>query len=358
MHTPSVLIADDTKKQVNDYLAEYSVRRIREAEAIGPSYVRLREAIDRLIQVGGKRLRPAMVLATFRAYEPHESLKSVLPAAAAQELLHLSMLVHDDIIDRDVTRYGIPNVEGSFLSFYEPFIESTEERRHFALSAAILAGDALLADAHQLIRSTDRPAALVRQVEDIMSESVFSVIGGELLDTESGILVDETIYPLDVAQHKTSSYSFVGPLTTGAILAHAPEQDIQLLAQFGTYLGIAYQLQDDLLGVFGDEQKTGKSTVSDIREGKRTFMIQEFERLADSDAQSEFFAIFHREDASDAELSRARTLLDESGAKQATESRIAFYTNECETLLASPSLEEGRRGVFYELIQTCVVRES
>ena len=97
---------DTVKQQVDAYLMHYSQQRIEDARDIGPSYVRLRQAINRLIEVGGKRLRPFMVLLAYDAYAPQPTIESVLPAAAAQELLHLAMLIHDDIIDRDLIRCG------------------------------------------------------------------------------------------------------------------------------------------------------------------------------------------------------------------------------------------------------------
>lgn len=358
MHTDSVITLTSAKEQIDTALSDYSARRIQDAERIGPQYVRLRESVDRLIRVGGKRLRPYIVMSVFQAYAPNEPIEDVIPAALAQELIHLAMLVHDDIIDRDLIRYGIPNVAGYYEAYYETYSPRKEERKHLALSAAILAGDALLADAHQEMRRVHRPATLVLQAEDILSQSIFDVIGGELLDTEVGVLPKGSVQPLTVAEHKTSSYSFVGPLTTGAVLAAAPEHDVRLLKQLGKHLGIGYQLKDDLLGMFGDESKTGKSTTTDIREGKRTFMIEEFERLANESDQTEFFAIFHREDATDEEIAHARLLLIQSGAEKAVEDRIAHHRQQCEEIISHLAIADHSKESLLSFIRMCLVREA
>lgn len=358
MHTDSVITLATAKTQIDTELARYSAQRMRDAERIGPSYVRLRESIDALVRVGGKRLRPYMVLATHQAYAPEDPSDDILPAAMAQELIHLAMLVHDDIIDRDLIRYGIPNVAGYYEKYYEAHIPRLAERRHAALSAALLAGDALLADAHQIIRESKQTSERVQRAADILSQSIFDVIGGELLDTEVGILPKDSIDPLAVAEHKTSSYSFVGPLTTGAVLAGAPEHDISLLRQLGKHLGIGYQLKDDLLGVFGDKQKTGKSTTTDITEGKRTFMVREFERIASEEQQADFFAIFHREDAGEREIAQVRLLLIESGAEQATIDAIQHHRSQSEQIITQLNIDEPHKEALRSLVELCMIRES
>ena len=320
--------------------------------------MRLRQAIHRLIEVGGKRLRPFMVLLAYDAYAPQSTIESVLPAAAAQELLHLAMLIHDDIIDRDLIRYGIANVAGSYRKFYSAFTQDELEIEHFSTSAALLAGDALIADAHALLRRSGQPRPLIDQAADIMTRSIFDVIGGELLDTETGLLPDHSFDPMVIAEFKTSSYSFIGPLTTGAVLANAPEADIQLLQQFGRHLGIAYQLYDDLLGVFGDEAKTGKSTTTDLREGKRTFMIDAFDQHASTQQKDEFYRYFHSTEASESELQRAKEILVEAGADTYTRQRIQTHRAHCENILTALSLDNTKRHHFTALMNICLDRES
>jgi len=353
--TPSLTA---TKEEIDAYLYAYSERRIKDAERIGASYVRLRKSIDTLIRNGGKRLRPHLVLTIFRAYAPEKELASILPAAAAQELIHLAMLIHDDIIDRDLVRYGAPNIAGEYEAYYAAHATQPFDHRHTALSAALLAGDALIADAHQILRKTQQPPHLVQQAEDILSQSIFDVIGGELLDTEGTILTKDAASPLTIAEHKTSSYSFVGPLTTGAVLADAPEADVMLLSRLGKHLGIGYQLTDDLLGTFGDEQKTGKSASGDIKEGKRTFLIEEFTRLGSESQQADFFAIFHRDNTTDAEIARARALLYESGAVKAVEDHIGIHKQHCDAIIEGLSVADEYKQALHTFVSACLKRES
>jgi geranylgeranyl diphosphate synthase type II len=359
MHTTLTALDSTTAKTlVDSYLAEYSKTRQQDAEIIGASYVRLWRSIEKLLSSGGKRFRPYMVLGTYQAYAPDAPLNDVLAAAAAQELLHLAMLIHDDIIDRDTIRYGVQNITGQYLDFYATYIHDEEERSHMATAAAVLAGDALIADAHALLRKTNVSEGRLRRAEAIMTKAIFDVIGGELLDTEIAHLPKGSISTLDVARHKTASYSFVSPLTMGAVLAGAPEKDIALLTELAHHLGVGYQFRDDLLGVFGDEATTGKSASTDLTEGKRTYLIEQFEQLASEEQQSDFFAIFHRHDASDDELARAKILLIESGAKDAVEAAIDDHRSSAEQRIEQLSISTESRALYHELVKRCLTREA
>ena len=136
----------DVKAAVDASLAHFFEQRIAAAQSIDPSYVHLWTTIRHLSGSGGKRIRPYLTSLVYSAYSSHESFEKVLPVATAQELLHLAMLIHDDVIDRDVLRYGTPNVSGSYDTHYETLIPEAKERRHFSDSAALLAGDLLISD--------------------------------------------------------------------------------------------------------------------------------------------------------------------------------------------------------------------
>lgn len=129
------------------------------------------------------------------------------------------------------------------------------------------------------------------------------------------------------AQYKTASYSFTSPLTIGAVLAGAPESELELLRELSQKLGVGYQMRDDILGVFGDEAKTGKSASTDITEGKRTFLIEQFEMLATPAQSQRFLQIFHRPDATEQELEEARDCLSRQARKARSSSKsTAFVT--------------------------------
>ena len=179
-----------------------------------------------------------------------------------------------------------------------------------------------------------------------------------MLDTESAFIADESITPEVIGKFKTASYSFVGPLTTGALLGGASEADLRSIEKFAESLGIAYQLRDDLLGVFGDEKATGKSATSDITEGKHTLLIEQFEIAANPIQKAAFYKAFHNPIATAAEIETARTMLVESGAKASVENRIEQLGTEADALIESLEIPDEYKKAFHQLVDDCLKRAS
>jgi geranylgeranyl diphosphate synthase type II len=305
-------------------ISDFFARNIQQAKSIGVHYESLWNELSRLIQSGGKRIRPKITLLSYRVFGGTD-VQSIIPIAAAQELLHLSLLIHDDIIDRDFIRYGVQNIAGSYQEKYRNLVEDGADRTHYANSAALLAGDLLISGAYQLISESAVEPRLKQKVQSLFGQAIFEVAGGELLDTESAFRPVDENDALNVALYKTASYSFITPFLIGATLAEAEESDCQQLRKFAENLGIAFQLKDDLLGVFGDEKVTGKSVTSDIIEGKHTFMVEAFLELADTDQLEVFKAGFGVQSATETQISAVRDLFVQSGAQQVVTEKISHY---------------------------------
>jgi len=223
---------------------------------------------------GGKRLRPALLLATY------EALGGDRPDVAQQvadavELLHTAFVMHDDVIDHDLHRRGRPNVFGAFEARGRTAGSSASRAHRYGQAAGILAGDLALVGATRLVATADTGRQTVTRLLDLLDETVRLTAGGELGDVRLGLGVDDPDLDdvLTVAEHKTAVYSFSLPMQAGALLADAPDGLLPRLDRLGRLLGVAFQLQDDLLGTFGDEAATGKSTLSDLREGAMTALV-------------------------------------------------------------------------------------
>ncbi len=327
------------------------------AKQISPDYETLWQDIQALYSAGGKRLRSYM---TFLTYDSFSDLmpETIVPAASAQELLHMAMLIHDDIIDRDDIRYGVKNISGRYEQHYKEIIKNPEERHHYASSAAILAGDLLISEAYILIAETGVDPAAILRAQRLISKALFHVIGGELLDSEAPFRGENAADPLTIAAQKTASYSFVSPFLMGATLAEAPIEQQVLLQRLGEDLGIAYQLRDDILGVFGDNLTTGKSNDGDLIEGKKTLLVQQFRKLSTKKAQEEFNALFGRSDVTKDEIQKMKFLLEASGAKQAVEELIEMHKSRAYELLDQLTIDQSHRDAFSDLIELCIKREK
>jgi geranylgeranyl pyrophosphate synthase len=311
----------DFTAALTSVLDEYFNRHAARALEISPYYGTLWTEIARLVHAGGKKLRPKMTLMAYQAFGGTDTEK-ILPIAAAQELLHVGLLIHDDIIDRDTIRYGVDNIDGGYRKLYESLVEEMGERTHYAQSAAILAGDLLLTGAQQLMLESDIELSRVIEIQKILGTGIFEVIGGELIDTESAFREAGTISAETIARYKTASYSFITPLLIGAVLAGATKEDQAKIREFAEAVGVAYQWRDDVLSMFGDGAITGKSTTSDVREGKRTYLIEQFYLGANNAQRIEFEQHFGKADVTPQDIGRVKQLLIDSGARQKIEDAI------------------------------------
>ena len=337
------------RDQVETIIFSRIASRLETAGMISLNYRRLWSEIQRLMGAGGKRIRSRIVVLAYQMLGGKD-VHSIIPVAAAHELLHMAMLIHDDIIDRDYIRYGVDNVAGSYNAIYTASVADEASRLHYAHSAALLAGDLMLSEAYQLIARADIDPARAIEVQKIFGRGIFEVVGGELLDTEAAFLDRVDLSSEQIALYKTASYTFMLPMLVGASLAGATTSQRLRVVEFARNLGIAFQLRDDVLGVFGDEADTGKTITGDIREGKRTYMVEQFYELASDTQKANFGQLFGKSDISDEEAEQVRGLLIESGALDRTEQAIARYTEGARSALNHLDVDRAFVGDIDELI--------
>ncbi|MCA9335034.1 polyprenyl synthetase family protein [Candidatus Saccharibacteria bacterium] len=345
----------DDMVAVEHAIDSFFERSIVHAADIDSSYERLWRTLHELIRSGGKRLRPRMTLLAYDAFGGKDSM-SILPVAVAQELLHFSLLIHDDIIDRDYLRYGTSNIAGSYKAVYREHTASDDDMTHYAHSAAMLGGDLMLSAAHRMVASSQLSDSDKIIAQDFLAHSIFEVAGGELLDTELSFMPYREGDALKVARYKTVGYSFVNPLLAGATLAGINENQARALRDYAIALGVAFQLVDDLLGVFGDESSTGKSTSSDIREGKMTYIVERAIKEMDTDQRKVFDTWFGNHTASDDGVAAVQSLLEVTGAKQATVDLVAEYVSAAHEAIDRMELDAVAAHEFVKLVKKVTER--
>jgi geranylgeranyl diphosphate synthase type I len=275
---------------------------------------------------GGKRLRPAILLWSCGAVGG--DLENAIPAAAAVEVFHTWTLVHDDIIDRDDRRRGNESVHVRFQRLSKrSYRLLDDEALHYGTSVAILAGDvqhgwnvSLLTE---LTREKGLPAELtLRLIRELSDKTINGLIEGELLDLQFTRLPAGQPSPdqiVDMLRKKTGElYRFCA--WAGALIglgANVPDHPhVNALASFAEKCGLAFQMQDDILGVIGDPGVTGKPVGNDIREGKRTLVVHHAWERADSEQRQLFSRVLGNADASDEDIDRVTHLLHDLGAVQ------------------------------------------
>lgn len=337
-------------------------RRARSAyiSSEGDDYDDLIAALEEFVLSGGKRLRPAFAYWGWRAVASREPESEVLLLFSALELLHACALVHDDVIDDSATRRGKPTTHVHFAALHRArrWRGSAEQ---FGISAAILLGDLALAWADDIVLGVDLPADALRRVQRVWADIRTEVLGGQYLDIVAEAAAAESIASaMNVDTFKTACYTVARPLQLGAAAA-ADRPDVQAaFADFGTDLGVAFQLRDDVLGVFGDPAVTGKPSGDDLRSGKRTVLLAEAVELADqSDPRAaELLRGSIGARLTDAQVSELRDVIESVGALAAAERRIAELTERALATLAAAPIDPAAKAGLTELARMATNRSA
>ncbi|MGK9149259.1 polyprenyl synthetase family protein [Plantibacter flavus] len=319
----------------------------------GAGYLRLWETIERSM-AGGKRFRPRMVMTAYEALGGTDVVAAA-HVAASYELLHTALIIHDDVIDRDFVRRGSPNVSGSYRDIARTAGIPLPLAEHRGMSVAVIAGDLALSAAYRLIDRAGTEDAVRSRLREILDDTISASAAGELADVD--FTVDGVVPSVDdiirMERLKTAYYSFEAPLQSGGVLAGAPEATIDALAAFGQQIGIAYQIVDDVLGVFGDARTTGKTTIGDLREGKYTVMVA---FAAERPEWREIEHLFGDPELDEDGAARIREVLTASGARQHAMLLAGDYANRAWEQLASPSIPAPLRAELRPIVQTVLER--
>ncbi|MFD3970101.1 polyprenyl synthetase family protein [Streptomyces cyaneofuscatus] len=268
---------------------------------------------------GGKRIRPLMCCLGYRATTTAELSPAVERCAAAIELFHAFALIHDDIIDKSDSRRGLPTLQHTLADRHaDRGIDS-----HDGMSKAILAGDMALIWADELFQHSGISDAQRTAAQPVWDALRAQVIAGQYLDVDAtGRLDDDLDAAMRIIRYKTAKYTVEQPLLLGASLAGASRTQAETLSAFGLLLGEAFQLRDDLLGVFGTPEVTGKSRLDDLREGKRTPLIAVALRDAPAEHRSRLLQLLGNPDLSEDDAAEVRHILRSCGARESIENMI------------------------------------
>lgn len=278
------------------------------------------EDLKNFILRGGKRLRPFLFYYGYilsGGTDKEEALKT----AIALEFLHVGLIIQDDVMDRDSRRHGGLSVYAQYEEEYSLRF-NRKDLRHFGYSMAICASDVSLSWSFKILAGADfEPDAKTKgllKLSEILTETSF----GQALDeiSQFGEEYEEKLVYL-VQDFKTARYTIVGPLELGAIMAGASESELGFISDFATPLGIAYQIQDDILGVFGDAEQTGKPVGADLREGKKTLLISHV--LSNSSQEDGDFvrANLGKEDMSEETVMKIREIMQKAGSLKYSEDK-------------------------------------
>jgi geranylgeranyl diphosphate synthase type I len=352
----TVKLADAVTDQLRRYLRD----RRADAAYIGSDYAALIAGLEEFVLSGGKRLRPAFAYWGWRAVSGDEAGEQPLLLFAALELLHASALVHDDVIDNSATRRGRPTTHVQFAALHRDR-QWRGPADQFGISAAILLGDLALAWADDIVAGVDLSHDARNRVHRVWADIRTEVLGGQYLDIVAEASAAESIASaMAVNTYKTASYTVSRPLQLGAAAA-ADRPDVHaLFHEVGNHLGVAFQLRDDALGVFGDPAVTGKPSGDDLRSGKRTVLLATAMELADTSdaAAAKLLRASVGTDLNDAEVRELCDVIERLGALTAVEDQIDALTRRALDLIADAPIHAAAKAGLSELANLAANRSA
>ncbi len=352
MSATSPLDVEDLRVRVRKHLDEFIAIQIPRLDGVGEDLDVFTEALTDLMS-GGKRLRPAFCYWGWRAAGGADT-ENAVKAATALELLQACALVHDDVMDGSDTRRGLPAAHRRFAALHRgnQWLGSPEG---FGLGAAILLGDLCLSWADELLMSSGLPVDRLMAAKPLYDEMRTELIAGQYLDLLEQARGGGSIERAErVIRFKSAKYTIERPLHLGVLLAGGSPELLTTFTDYGLPLGEAFQLRDDVLGVFGDPSETGKPAGDDLREGKRTVLIAKALETA-SPSQASKIRRHLGDPHLDADgVALLREILTETGALDAVEARITELTANAQAAIVD--VTNPARDVLSDLITAATAR--
>lgn len=279
-------------------------------------------------------------------------------AGTAFELIQSGLLIHDDIMDRDLRRRGGPSIHAQYAGLAP--VPRADEAGHFGVSMAICAGEIAIFLAFEAMAGLDGPPRRTAAALKLFAAEFGRVGLGQMLDIEAG--TSPKVLParkiLDIYRAKTARYSFYLPLAAGWILGGGPGRALPALERLGLDLGLVFQIKDDEIGLFGNPRVTGKPVGSDIRQGKKTlFSTGLFDRATGPD-RARLAAVVGRSDATEAEVRFVRDLAERSGVRENVRKLMARLARRAGDGIQALPVEPEHRRILEGLLAYSLDRRS
>jgi len=292
------------REKVNQSIENFLNRKFDQKKEHHPKIEELLEHIVEFNLRGGKRIRPLAVIAAYKCFKDDDI---IVDASICIEFMQSYLLIHDDILDNSDLRRGKPSMHKIY--------EAEHVDPYFGKSIAILAGNLCAAFMYDAILESDFPAEQKIRAIKILAEVSEHENYGQCLDMSPNLSTLSEAEVLKIYQFKTAEYTTRGPVLIGAALAGASSlEQIQALEQYGNRLGIAFQIQDDIQGIFGKVESIGKPNGSDIKEGKKTLLICKTLEYCTTNERRSILNMYGRKDLCDSKIDKLRTTIQRSGA--------------------------------------------
>lgn len=329
----------------------------------------VREALKSLIKQneGGKRIRGTLIKLG-EQIASHGRSQNYLPVAVGYELFQTSVLIHDDIIDRSSTRRGKVTIH---IESAENIKEAQggklkeEDAAHYGISRALCIGDYGFFISYQFLAGCAVDSAVLAKIYQLYSQILAMTCEGEIMDTLLPVesILSQNDYAayqktvFQIYELKTAWYTLAGPLMLGSVCGGGDEALTDLLKQIAIPLGIAFQIKDDLLGIYSSDEALGKSVLSDIREGKQTILFGAAWQKADREQKKLLERHYGNPKADKQDLEVIRKLFEETGAKRYAEEEIRRLSDLSRELIQNDLIDKEYQAILYGLVSYQTGRE-
>lgn len=348
-YTQKAVMIDQLRKNIDTSLASFleTVKKDYKLHLVSPL---LFESIKEFSLREGKRLRPLLLILTYKAYSPKNRgiARELYNASTCMEFLHNFMLIHDDIIDRSDLRRGRPTLH-KVLAKTVP----SKDADKLGIDLGIIAGDIVYALAIDAFLSIKEPLERKERALKYFIQTAAFTAMGEFIDTVFGVKGIADVSEKDVFLNytlKTARYTFDCPMVTGAILAGAPEKDIKQLSEYGLLIGQAFQIQDDIIGIFETEANIGKSILSDLAESKKTILVTHAYAHLKGKARADFLKIYAKKTKTLKDLNEVKRIFVETGSLEYALKAVNTRLAKAEHILKGLKMHPEYRAILQEAL--------
>lgn len=337
MDHPAKTSLGEFKKQIDPAIEKFLDGCVQLATNMSPLSQHLAKELKKVGVGGGKRLRGAFVKYGYQMYGGKD-LEAIMDISVAIEMIHLYLLISDDFMDKAHLRHNIPTLNKVFaLETAEQIGE--EDAEHFGNALAVINSIILCHQALNLVGESNFPFEATKRGLKNLNDHLLVVGYGQAQDVYNEILEDVTEEELfNVLKWKTASYTYENPLHMGAIFAGATEKDLEQLTKYSTPGGIAFQIQDDILGLYGSETNIGKPIISDLKEGKRTILITEALKKANKSQRSIIDGALGNDNATLEDLERVKEVVSDTGSLDSAKKVAIQYVEQ--SIIAANEIKE------------------
>ncbi|MDD3607378.1 MAG: polyprenyl synthetase family protein [Candidatus Moranbacteria bacterium] len=350
------------KKRVDGELEKYFELKTKQAAGLHPLAEEAVGMIKDITMSGGKRIRPAIIYYSYLANGGKDN-EEIVKTSMSIELAHIFLLIHDDIIDKDDFRHNVPTVhrryEEKALRVMSPQ-KVREDAKHFGTSMAIIVGDMASSMTQEIIFNSSFPPDTIVKALNAMQEIVYRTLPGEMMDVEMelrGRADEEEI--LKMHEGKTAHYTFEGPIHMGWVLAgEISKENMDNFSKYALSVGKAFQIRDDILGVFGREDKLGKPVGSDIIEGKQTLLILKARERGSGSQQKIIDELLGKRNLLSGELEAMRRIIRETGSLEYSQKLAEKLVKEGLNFLHKVDFKNVEARDFFEKIADYIIKRN